>query len=191
MIRSITFQGSPLSLIGRKIKCGFIAPNFIITSGDLTDVQLPEFEDKIKLITTFPSLDTPVCDLQVKEFNKRASALSKDVVIIAISKDLPFAQKRFCNESNISNVLMFSDYNYSSFGFNYGLYIQELNLLARSVVILDKNNVVRYISVSDELTDSPNYDDAITKLNTVIQRPNITIDTKQSQTCPGRWWWCP
>jgi len=183
MIRSITFQGTPLTLLGRNISCGSSAPNFTIHGGDLNPIHLSDFEDKVKIITTFPSLDTPVCDLQLKEFNKRATALSEDVVVIAISKDLPFAQKRFCNEFVINNVLVFSDYNTSSFGFQYGLFIKELNLLARSVMILDKKNIIRYIAVSDELASAPNYDEAIEKLDEVIHRPSVETPKKTSASC--------
>jgi thioredoxin-dependent peroxiredoxin len=173
MVRSISFKGSPLTLIGRNLESGMRAPGFRIIGGELNPVGLADFEDKIKVITTFPSLDTPVCDLQLKEFNKRAVILSDTVVVIAISNDLPFAQKRFCSENSIDRVLVFSDYSHASFGINYGLLIKELNLLARSILILDKNNVIRYISVVDELSQQPFYDEAIDKLDEVIHRPSV------------------
>lgn len=173
MIRSISFKGTPLTLIGRSLECGMNAPGFRIIGGELNPVCLKDFEDKIKVITTFPSLDTPVCDLQLKEFNKRAVKLSEDIVVIGISNDLPFAQKRFCSENSIDRVLVFSDYQQSSFGINYGLLIKELDLLARSILILDKNNVIRYISVVDELSQQPFYDEAIEKIDEVVHRPTI------------------
>ena len=160
-----------MTLIGRVLEQGQTGYDFLVTSGDLKEVRLFDFEGKIKIITTFPSLDTPVCDLQVKEFNKRASKLSEDIVILGISKDLPFAQKRFCDANNISNLVIFSDYKTSSFGINYGLLIKELNLLARAIIILDKNNTVRYIQVVRELTNSPDYEDVFQSLNGILESP--------------------
>ncbi|MCM8816467.1 MAG: thiol peroxidase, partial [Candidatus Omnitrophica bacterium] len=111
----------------------------------MEETVLEKYQGKIKVITSFPSLDTPVCDLQVREFNKRASFLSDDVVVIGISMDLPFAQKRFCEASNIKNIFLYSDYKYLNFSLNYGLFIKELHLIARSALIIDKNNLIRYL----------------------------------------------
>jgi len=171
MDKQIKFKGSPLNLVGRALKIGSLVSNFKVTSTDLKETSLDNFKGKIKIITSFPSSDTPVCDLQIKEFNKRAAGLSSDVVIIGISKDLPFAQKRFCDANNINNVAVFSDYKTSSFGINYGLLIKELNLLARAVLIIDKNDILRYIQIVEELTNSPDYDDALKHLEEVIKNP--------------------
>lgn len=92
-MRKITFKGSPLTLVGRVLKVEDKAPDFRITSQELKEVSLSDFKDKIKIISSFPSLDTPVCDAQVKEFNKRAISSSDEIVVIGISKDLPFAVK--------------------------------------------------------------------------------------------------
>lgn len=175
MPQSIKFKGSPLILAGRMLKLGTPAPDFKVTSQDLKEISLSEFKDKVKIITSFPSLDTPVCDLQVKEFNKRATHISKDLVVVGISKDLPFAQKRFCETFDIENVTVLSDYKTSSFGINYGLLVKELNLLARSVIILDKADIVRYIQVVDELTTPPNYEEALKKAEEVVNNPVLTI----------------
>ncbi len=171
MPRTITFKGSSLTLIGRVLKGGTLAPDFRVVTQDLNESGLSDFAGKIKVITSFPSLDTPVCDLQVKEFNKRAAEFSADTVVLGISKDLPFAQKRFCQQNTIKNVSVMSDYKYSSFGINYGLLIKELNLLARAVVIVDKNNVLRYIRIAEELTIPLDYEAALVKLQEVIANP--------------------
>jgi thiol peroxidase len=134
----------------------------------MEEVDLSKFKGKIKVITSLPSLDTPVCELQAKRFNKSASTLSDNVVVIVVSKDLPFAQKRFCIDHDIKNLLVLSDYKYYSFGINYGLLVKDLNLLARSVVILDGNDVVRYCQIGAELTDPLDYEDALNNLNNVI-----------------------
>ena len=165
MPQAITFQGKPLTLIGDAVKIGSSAPDFEVVSSDLKPVKLSDFKGKTKVISTFPSLDTPVCDLQVKAFNKHAASLSQDVVVIGISKDLPFAQKRFCQENEIKNAKIFSDYKTGAFGINYGVLIKELNLLSRGVVILDKENIVRYVQIVDELTVPPDYNDALQHLS--------------------------
>jgi thiol peroxidase len=159
MQKNIMFKGNPVTLEGKSLNVGDNAPAFTVVSQEMQDVTLSDFDGKVKVITSFPSLDTPVCDLQVREFNKRASEFSPEIVVLGISKDLPFAQKRFCEMHGIKNVQVLSDYKYSSFGKNYGLLIKELNLLARAVIIIDKNNIVRYIQIVDELTNQPDYED--------------------------------
>ncbi len=183
MSEKVTFKGAPLSLVGRILKIGIIAPDFSVTAQDLAEKRLVDFKDKIKILTSFPSIDTPVCDLQVKEFNKKAASLSTDVLIIGISKDLPFAQKRFCEAFDIKNVTLLSDYKTSSFGINYGLLIKELNLLARSVIVLDKLNTVRYIQIVPELTTPPDYKDALSQLEQIIKQPSLAAAKPASNHC--------
>lgn len=183
MTKGITFEGSPLNLAGRVLKVGMIAPDFKVVSQDLNEVCLADFEGKIKIITSFPSLDTKVCDLQVKEFNKIASGLSADVSILGISKDLPFAQQRFCEAFDIRNIKVLSDYKTGSFGINFGLLIRELNLLARSIIILDKNNIIRYIQIVKELSSSPDYQEALNRLQVVIRDPTLTVKEQIPAHC--------
>lgn len=183
MKRKVNFKANPLTLVGRDLGQDKLAPDFKVSSGDLKDVTLADFEGKTKVITTFPSLDTPVCDLQVKEFNKKAAGLSSDVVVLGISKDLVFAQKRFCDANNIKNVVVLSDYKYSSFGINYGLLIKELNLLARAGLILDKNNVLRYIQVAEELTNQLDYEDVLKNLQEVLKNPVLAVKEPLPSQC--------
>lgn len=166
MARMITLQGNKLTLSGREVRVGDKAPEFIATSQDMKDVTLADFKGKVKVVASFPSLDTPVCDLQVKEFNKRSASFSPDIVVIGISKDLPFAIKRFCSEHDIRNIVV-SDYKSGSFGTNYGLLIDELKLLARAVLVIDRNDVIRYIQVVPELATPPDYDAALAALRSV------------------------
>jgi thiol peroxidase len=173
MARTITFQGKPLSLAGNAPNVGSPAPLFTVTSQDMKNVTLSDFKGKIKLISTFPSLDTPVCDLQVKEFNKRSAGMSADVAVIGISKDLPFAQKRFCSENGIKNETVLSDYKASSFGLAYGMLIDGLMLLARSVIIIDKDDVLRYVQIVPELTKPPDYDAALKALEDLIRKTAV------------------
>jgi thiol peroxidase len=167
----VTFQGNALTLVGRVLKVGGTAPDFKVASPDLSPITLSDFRGKVKVITSFPSLDTPVCDLQVKEFNKQASGLPGEAVIIGISMDLPFAQKRFCEVFDIKNVRLASDYQASSFGINYGLLIKELKLLARSVLIIDKADTLRYVQLVPEITKPPDYKDALNNLSEVLNDP--------------------
>lgn len=183
MTRSITFKGNPLTLVGRILKTGKPAPDFKVASQDLKEIGLANFKDKIKIIGSFPSLDTTVCDIQVKEFNKRAAGLSGDIVILGISKDLPFAQKRFCETFEIKNVNVLSDYKTSSFGINYGLLIKESNLLARSALIVDKNNILRYMQVAEELSVSLNYEDVLRNLEEIIKNPALLVKEELPSKC--------
>jgi len=183
MERKITFKSSPLTLVGRMLKTGITAPNFKVVSTDLKEVSLADFKNKIKVIGSFPSLDTPVCDLQVKEFNKKAAGFSSDIVVLGISKDLPFAQKRFCQMNDIKNEVVLSDYKLSSFGINYGLLIKELNLLARAVLVLDKNDILRYIQVVDELTSAVNYEETLKNLEEVVKNPVFTAKYDLPSKC--------
>ncbi|MDD4908545.1 MAG: thiol peroxidase [Candidatus Omnitrophica bacterium] len=171
MSRTILHKGRPVTLVGRLLRLQDIAPDFHVASQDLSDISLADLKGKIKILTSFPSIDTPVCDLQIKEFNKRACGLNQDVLILGISKDLPFAQRRFCDFFEVKNVRLLSDYKTSSFGINYGILIKELNLLARSVIIVDKNNRIRYIQITGELSAPPDYGEALNMLEDVIRNP--------------------
>jgi len=171
MARTVTFKGAPLVLTGKPAKVGKRAFDFKLVSPDLKIVKLSDFSGKIKVVNFFPSLDTPVCDLQVKEFNQRAASLSPEVVIIGISKDLPFAQARFCSANGIKNELVLSDYRFSSFGLNYGFLIKELNLLARGTLIIDRNDCIRYLQLVPEVTHSVDFTDVFNNLQTVLNAP--------------------
>lgn len=183
MPRIVTFKGKPVTLAGRLLKIGDRAPDFRVISSGLKEAGLSAFKDKIKVITTFLSLDTPVCDLQVKEFNKEAAGFSSDIIVLGISKDLPFAQKRFCQMNNINNAITLSDYKFSSFGINYGLLIKEMNLLARGVVILDKNDIIRYIQIVEELTNAPDYKDVLKNLAEIIKNPVLPTKEELPAKC--------
>jgi thioredoxin-dependent peroxiredoxin len=165
----ITFKGTPLALTGKPVKVGRRAFDFKLISQDLKVVKLSDFSGKIKVVNFFPSLDTPVCDLQVKEFNQRATGLSSEVVVIGISKDLPFAQARFCSANEIKNEVVLSDYRFSSFGLNYGFLIKELNLLARGTLIIDQRQRIRYIQVVDEITHSVNFKEVFSSLQDLLK----------------------
>jgi thiol peroxidase len=163
----ITMKGSPLTLIGPDINIGHRAPDFTVLDSELNQVSLNDFAGKIKIISVTPSLDTPVCDLQARRFNHEAAALPQDVAVLNISMDLPFAISRFCTAAGIDRVKGLSDHRAASFGTAYGVLIKELRLLARSIFIIDKDNIVRYREIVHEETNHPDYDKAISALNAI------------------------
>ena len=187
MDRQITFKGKEVSVAGVFLRVGDTASDFRVTSQEMEEVTLERYKGKTKVITTFPSLDTPVCDLQVKEFNQRASGFSVDVVILGISMDLPFAQRRFCQANNIKDVFVLSDYKSKSFALNYGLLIKELGLLARSVMIVDAGNVIRYFQLVPEMTSPPDYESAIAALKKILAGP-VYAGSAPAYDLPGNNW---
>lgn len=160
----ISFKGNPLTLLGVESKVGDKAPDFMVLDNELNIKGLKSFEGKIKVISVTPSLDTPVCDLQARRFNAEAAKLSDDVVVLNISMDLPFALSRFCATAGIDKVKTFSDHREASFANAYGVMIKELRLLARSVFIIDKDDIIRYIEIVPEVTDQPDYDKVLEAL---------------------------
>lgn len=183
MREGLTFKSKPISLAGRKVQEGDEAPQFKASDSGLKELKLSDFRDAIKVMTSFLSLDTPTCDMQVKEFNKLAHHLSNEVVTIGVSLDLPFAQKRFCEENKIDKIVILSDYKTNSFGINYGLLIKEMRLLARAVIIADKNNVLRYIQIVNEATNAPDYEAALAALKEVVENPVIKLPQKIPSHC--------
>ena len=162
----ITFEGSPLTLLGRRPEVGERAPHFTVVDMDLKPREFSEFQGKVCIISSVPSLDTEVCQLQTRRFNEEASNLS-GVEILTVSLDLPFAQKRFCEAFKVGRVQVFSDYLYRSFAYAFGLLIRELGLLARSVWVIDQEGVIRYRELVHELTAEPDYEavlEAVQKL---------------------------
>lgn len=162
-----TIKGNPLTLIGEEVKTGQKAPAFEVVNSDLKEITLGEFKNKIKLICSVPSLDTPICDLEIKRFNDEAAQVDKDIVIIFISMDLPFAQKRFCQAYDIKKVKTFSDHREGDFGLKYGVLIKELRLLSRAVFIIDKDDEIKYVEYVKEVASHPDYESALKGLKAI------------------------
>jgi thioredoxin-dependent peroxiredoxin len=154
----VTMKGKPITLVGQAVKVGQKAPDFEVTANDLSPVKLSSFAGKVCIITSVPSLDTSVCDLETRKFNEKAAQLGGDVVVLTISMDLPFAQKRWCGAAGIKNVQTLSDHRDASFGRAYGVLIKDLRLLARAVFVVDKKGVVRYLQIVPEIATEPDYD---------------------------------
>ena len=164
----ITIHGDPLTLLGKESKVGETAPNFVALDNDLSPVEFSSFQGKVCVISVVPSLDTPVCDIQTRRFNEEASKLGSDVVILTISMDLPFAQKRWCGAAGVDKVTTLSDHRDASFGTSYGVLIKELRLLARAVFVVDRDGVVRYVQLVEEVTNEPDYESALDAVNKLV-----------------------
>jgi thiol peroxidase len=160
-MNSISFKGASFALEGRLPAAGDKAPDFTLLSTDLSARSLKDYAGKALLIASVPSLDTPVCDTEVRRFNKEAAALSDKLRILAVSCDLPFAQARWCGAAGIDAVQTLSDHRETSFGRNYGVLIKDLRLLARAVFAVDIAGVVRYAQLVPELGGEPDYNAAL------------------------------
>lgn len=156
----VTFHGGPVTIVGNQIKEGVQAPNFTALSNKLEPVKLSDYDGKVRILVIYPSIDTGVCAKQNRRFNEEASKL-KDAVVISISCDLPFAQSRFCGTEGLDNIITLSDHKDLDFGSKYGFVIQELRLLTRGTVIIDKKGVVKYVEYVPEITDEPDYEKAL------------------------------
>ncbi|MGD9818391.1 MAG: thiol peroxidase [Desulfomonilaceae bacterium] len=160
----VTLKGNPFTLLGPELKVGAVAPDFQVTANDLSTVKLSDYKGKICVISSVPSLDTPVCDTSTRRFNQEATDLGPNVVVLTVSMDLPFAQARWCGAADVKNVQTLSDHKEASFGLAYGLLIKELRLLARAVLVVDKNGIIQYIELVKEIAEEPNYDAVISAI---------------------------
>ncbi|MCD4712163.1 MAG: thiol peroxidase [Clostridiales bacterium] len=157
MSDQITFGGNPVTLLGEEIKVGDKALDFMAVNTDLSPFKFSELDKKIKIISVVPSVDTRICEFQTIRFNEEATK-HPDVVVLTISVDLPFAQKRFCVANDIENSIVVSDHKDLDFGMKYGFAMKEMRLLGRGIVVVDAQNVVRYVEYVPEIGSHPDYD---------------------------------
>jgi thioredoxin-dependent peroxiredoxin len=165
---AVTFQGNPLTLLGKEVKAGEKAPEFEVLDNGLAPVRLAKYQGKVVIISAVPSLDTPVCDLETRRFNEEAAKLGEDVAVVTISMDLPFAQARWCGAAGVKHVTTLSDHKEASFGLAYGVLIKELRLLSRAVYVVDRKGVIRYVEVVKEITHEPDYDAALKAVKSCV-----------------------
>jgi len=158
MKRTVTLNGNIQTLVGREVKVGQKAPEFMATDLQMKPYQYAGKKGKVTVISSVTSLDTAVCDMETRRFNEAAASMGDGIEILTISKDLPFAQRRWCGAARIDKVQVVSDYRDSSFGKSYGVLIKESDLLARCVFVIDTNNVVRYIQLVPEISQEPDYE---------------------------------
>ena len=162
----VTLRGNPVQVEGELPQAGTQAPDFTLTAGDLSDATLATFAGKRKVLNIFPSVDTPTCATSVRKFNAQANEVT-NTVVLCISSDLPFAQKRFCGTEGLDNVLSLSDFRNADFAVDYGVSIADgplRALTARAVVVLDENNNVLHSELVPEIGQEPNYEAALAVL---------------------------
>lgn len=161
---AVTFKGKPMTLLGPELRSGDPAPQFELTAGDLSPVNLDILLDggkRAAMLIVVPSLDTSVCSMESQKFNARLGELPADLSAAVVSMDLPFAQARWCGAQGDVKLQMLSDYRDRSFGVNYGLLIGELGLHARAIVVIGKDRTIRYVQLVREVAEEPDYDAAL------------------------------
>ncbi len=164
----ITFKGNGLTLTGNPVGVGDKAPEFTVITNDLAAAKLSDFTEKALILLAVPSLDTAVCDLEARKFNKEMEGLSGQAKAVVVSMDLPFAQKRWAEAAGVRNIVTVSDHRDASFGLAYGLLIKELRLLARTVFVLGPDRKVTYMELVPEVTDEPDYAAALAAARQVL-----------------------
>ena len=161
----VTMKGNPVTLVGNEVQVGQPAPDCTLVANDLSEVKLSSFKGKKVVLSVVPSLDTPVCDLQTKRFNQEAQKAGDDLVILTISVDLPFAQKRWCGATGSDKIQTLSDHRETAFGQAYGLLVKGVRLLTRAIILVDAKGIIRYKQIVPEITTEPNYEEALEALN--------------------------
>ena len=180
---NVVMAGSKyVTLLGNQVNLGDIAPNFKVVTESFSPVTLADFKHKSILISVVPSLDTGVCSIQTKRFNEEVANLPADVVMLTISNDLPFAQKRFCETEKVDGIKVLSDAVWRDFGQNYGLLIKDMGLLTRAIFIIDADGKIAYKELVANISQHPDYDSALTKLKSLSQviKPAETTPSGQS-----------
>ncbi|MFM7468447.1 MAG: thiol peroxidase [Vampirovibrionales bacterium] len=158
----VTFKGNTMTLQGQTIQQGQQAPQFQLLNQGLETITLDTFRGQVTMLNVVPSLDTPVCQIQSRQFFQRLQNMP--VQLVTVSMDLPFAQKRFCGAEGMETMMTLSDHRNANFGEAYGLLLPDLRLLTRAVVIIDAQGAIAYCEVVPEVTSEPNYDAAMQAL---------------------------
>lgn len=165
---AVTMKGRPVTLVGPELKVGQPAPDFEVVNNDLKPVRFSTFKGKVCVVSSVPSLDTAVCDMETRKFNQMAAKLGEEVNILTISMDLPFAQKRWCGAAGVDRVITLSDHLHAGFGNAYGVLIRELRLLARAVFVIDKTGVIQYLQLVPEISMEPDYDAVLESVKKLV-----------------------
>ena len=160
-MNKVTMRGNPVTLEGEFPAVNSKMKDFTLLANNLSPKTAADYSGKVVVFVAIPSIDTGVCDMEVRKFNEKAASLSKDVKIVAVSTDLPFAQSRWCGQNGIENVEILSDHYTASFGKDYGILIKELRLLARSIFVYNKDGILVHAELVKEIAEEPDYDAAI------------------------------
>jgi len=174
--------GKFVTLLGNQVEEGEMAPDFKVVNDSFSPVQLSDFKKKTILISVVPSLDTGVCSLQTKRFNEEVADLPNNIVMLTISNDLPFAQKRFCKAENVDQVNVLSDAVWRDFGQKYGLLIKDMGLLTRSIFIIDEDGKVAYKELVKNISSHPEYDIALATLKALSSTEVIPANNGASNS---------
>lgn len=166
--RDIKMNGQSVKLEGRELKKGEKAPDFTLIGNTLEPVKRSDFEGKVLVISCVPSLDTPVCEVETRRFNVEADQLPGEVAVLTVSKDLPFAQARWCAANGVKRVITASDYRDFGFARDFGVLLSDLGLLTRAVFVLDKQGIVQYIQFVPEVTQEPDYEEVLTEVKKLM-----------------------
>lgn len=166
---TVTMKGTPLALEGHGVKVGDTLPDVQVAKGDLSLMNIADTKGTVRIISVVPSLDTKVCEQQTHYLSEKNNGLDKSVQMITISVDTPFAQGRFAKEAKINNVTFLSDYRGGDFGKGNGLLVKDPHILARSVMVVDKDNVIRYLQVTPELAQLPDMEAAFQAANALVK----------------------
>jgi thiol peroxidase len=158
----IKFRGQAVTVLGADLKPGQVAPEFTVQNLDWAQFHgMADTKGKVRIIAAVPSLDTDVCDRETRRFNQEAAALSKDIVLLVISNDLPFAQKRWCGAAGVDQVTVLSDHMTAQFGVNYGVLIKEARVLRRAVFVVYRTGKLTYVAYMPTLGEEPNYSEVL------------------------------
>ena len=164
----VTFQGSPVTLVGNPVQKGDTASDFTVLDNGLSPKKLSDYKGKVRILSVFLSIDTGPCSNQTRKFNEEAAKLGDDVVVLSISADLPFALARFCGAEGIDRVDTLSDHKDLDFGTKYGFLVEEFRLLARGAVVVDKNDKVHYVEYVPEISEEPDYESALKAVKELV-----------------------
>lgn len=160
-VGELTTKGNPLTLLGQKLDVGDMAPDCTLRGLDQKQVSLSDFSGKVRLISVVPSLDTGICDAQTRRFNEEAGQMADDVVVLTISAEHPFNQRRWCGAAGVDDVVVLSDHYDMAFGDAYGTHIKEWRLEQRSIFVVGRDDTIRYIEYVPEIAQFPDYDAAL------------------------------
>ncbi len=173
-----------VTLLGTQVNIGEQAPNFKVVDKNFAPVQLTDFAGQTLLISVVPSLDTGVCSLQTKRFNDESAKLPKNITLLTISNDLPFAQKRFCKVENIEQIKVLSDSVWRDFGEKYGLIIKDMGLLTRAIFIIDEQGKIKYKELVANISQHPDYKKALIAVKDIAPVLVVQDESKENITTP-------
>jgi thiol peroxidase len=167
-LSTVTFRGTPYEVKGNKLQIGDTLPNATLLLPDLTSIELSKYDGSVRLVSTLPSIDTGICDAQIRRFSQETLKLGAMVNSLMISADLPFTQKRWLSETQINNVILLSDHRSMEFAKITGTYVADLRLFQRCVMVVNKHNLVVYCEFVNDISHHPDYDAALNALKDVL-----------------------